>query len=241
MCWMNRIIIWSCASAGVLGAQQTKPCTVICAPTVAFNIAANKPHVFGAPSVRNDTTGAVSKLPSKANLQLQIFVSAKTQVERLYVYAATTWLPSAKARANPFTEYTASQVGDDIKANHVSLTMGGLIDVVTAKQAHGWAALQGYAADLLSPAARPNDASAYTHKLDLGGVFLGYPFAGMDTSSALHRSGFYVYANLDYVATGLPKAGDDVPRGVRTFLTNAKPAVLILGVGMPVAPLLQSK
>ena len=64
---------------------------------------------------------------------------------------------------------------------------------------------------------------------------------GCRNGCAAHKSGFYLYANLDYVATGLPKAGDDVPKGVRTFLTGAKPAVLIVGVGMPIAPLLQAK
>lgn len=222
-------------------AQQPTPCTLICAPTVAFNVAANKSHVFGSPTVRNDTTGALSKLPSKTNLQLQFFTSAKTQIPRLSAFLSVTWLPSAKTRANPFTEYTASQVGEDIKANHVSLSMGGLVDVVPAKMTHGYVALQGYLADLLSPAARPNDASAYTHKVDVGGVGLLYPFAGMDSTSVAHKSGFYLYANLDYVATGLPKAGDDVPKGVRTFVTGAKPAVLVFGVGMPIAPLFQAK
>ncbi|HEY6827709.1 MAG TPA: hypothetical protein VI259_12705 [Gemmatimonadaceae bacterium] len=223
------------------GAQQAAPCTVICAPTVAFNVAANKSHVFGSPTVRNDTTGAISKLPSRTNLQVQLFTSAKTRVSWLIVYSAVEWLPTAKTRANPFTEYTASQVGEDIKANILSLTMGGLADLIPAKRTHGYVALQAYVADLISPAARPNDASAYTHTLDLGGVALLYPFAGTDSASAAHKSGMYLYLNLDYVSTGLPRAGDDVPKGVRTFTTNAKPAALIFGVGFPIAPLLQSK
>ena len=234
-------LLLAALSPDTLAAQGAKPCTIVCAPSVAFNIAGNKSHLFGSPTVRNDTTGATSELPSKTNLQLQIFVSAKTQLDRLSVFASTTWLPSAKARANPFTEYTASEVGTDIKANHVSLTMGALGDIVPQKMTHGWFALQAYVGDLLSPAARPNDASAYTHKLDVGGVALLYPFGGMDTASALHKSGFYFYGNLDYVATGLPKAGDDVPKGVRTFLTDAKPAVLIFGIGMPIAPLFEAK
>jgi len=222
-------------------AQGVKSCTLICAPTVAFNVAGNKSHVFGSPTVRDDTTGVESELPSKTNLQLQLFVSAKTQLSHLYVFAATTWLPSAKTRANPFTEYTASQTGEDISANHVNLSFGGLGDVIPATSTHGWFALQAYVGDLLSPAARPGDASAYTHKLDVGGVALLYPFGGMDTASTAHKSGFYFYGNLDYVATGLPKAGDDVPKGVRTFVTDAKPAVLIFGIGIPIAPLFESK
>lgn len=222
-------------------AQDHDPCSSICTPTLAFNVAANKSHVFGSPTVRNDTTGRISELPSNTALQLQFFASAKTRIERLNVFAALTWLPSAKTRANPFTEYTASQVGEDIKANHVSLSVGALGDLIPKKMAHGYAALQAYVADLLSPAARPADASAYTHKLDLGGVGLLYPFAGMDSATVLHKSGLYLYANLDYVATGLPKAGDNVPKGVRTFMTGAKPAVLVLGAGIPIMPFLEAQ
>lgn len=234
-------LVVASAFSTVLAAQQPKSCTVICAPTLALNIAENVSHVFGSPSVRNDTTGAVSKLPSEHNLQLQLFLSAKTQLKHLYAFAATTWLPTATTGANPYTEYTAGQVGDSIKANHLNLTLGGLFDVIPKTTTKNYFAVQGYVADLLSPAARPNDASSFTHKLDLGLVGLLYPFSGTDSSSAAHKSGLYLYANLDYVATGLPKAGDDVPKGVRTFLTGAKPAVLIFGLGMPIAPLFQSK
>lgn len=228
------------ALASELAAQQPKPCIVLCPPSLALNVAENVSHVFGSPSVRSDTTGAVSKLPSRHNLQLQLFLSAKTQVNHLYVYVATTWLPTAKTVANPYTEYTAGQLDEQVRANHVNLTMGGLADLIPKASTRNFFAVQGYIADLLSPAARPNDASAYTHKLDVGLVGLLYPFAGLDSSSVARKSGLYLYGNLDYVATGLPKRGDDVPRGVRTFLTGAKPAVLIFGVGLPIAPLLQS-
>ena len=235
---LSAVIVALPASAAE--SQTAQPCTIICAPTLAVNVAENKSHIFGSPTVRNDSSGAVSRLPSTTNLELELFVAAKTRWDRVYVFANTSWLPSAKTFANPFTEYTASQLGDDIQANELNLSLGALGDVVPAKSTHGFVAVQAYVADLMSPAARPGDRSAYTQKLDVGGVLLGYPFAGADTASAAHKSGFYVFANLDYVATGLPKAGDDVPKG-RTFLTSAKPAVLVLGVGMPVAPLLQSK
>ena len=234
--WLAVAFVVTTASA-----QQSKPCTLICAPAVAFNVAANKSHVFGSPTVRNDTTGSVTELPSKTNLQLQLFTSAKTRVNGLSLYATLTWLPTAKTRANPFTEYTASQVGEAIRANDVSFSFGALGDLIPAKMTHGYAALQAYLGDLLSPAARPGDASAYTHKLDLGGVALLYPFAGTDSSSVAHKSGLYFYANLDYVATGLPRAGNDVPKGVRTFLTNAKPAVFVIGFGLPIMPFLESR
>lgn len=238
---LSIISLLLCAVVAPLCAQAPAKCAAICAPAVAFNVAENRSHVFGSPTVRNDTTGAVSTLPSTSNLELEVFVAAKTALPRLSLFANTSWLPSAKTRANPFTEYTASQVGDDIRANEIDLSLGGLADILPAASTHGVMALQGYVADLISPAARPTDASAYTHKLDVGGVGLVYPFAEMDTASAAHKSGMYAFVDLDYVATGLPKAGDDVPKGVRTFLTNAKPAALIFGIGMPIAPLFQAK
>jgi hypothetical protein len=222
-------------------AQQQESCTIICAPTLAFNVAALRSHVFGSPKVRNDSTGAVSELPSTTNLELQFFLAAPTAIDRLSGFVSVTWLPSARTAANPFTEYTASQLGEPVDANHVSLSMGALGDVVPKSMTHGVFALQAFVADLLSPAARPDDESAYTNKLDLGGVALLYPFATLGATSAARKSGVYLYASLDYVATGLPKKGDDVPRDVRTFLTNAKPAALALGAGIPIAPLFRSK
>ena len=44
------------------------------------------------------------------------------------------------------------------------------------------------------------------------------------------------YATLDWVATGLPHAGDELPRGERVFLTGANATSLILGLSAPLAP-----
>lgn len=222
-------------------AQEQKPCTVICAPQLIFAIGEDRTHVFGGPTVRNDSTGAVSKVPSQTVMMLQIITVAKTALPHFDLYANATWLPTAKSRANPFTEYTASQVGEDkIRANEVTLSLGGLAEALPAKRTGGLFGIDAYLADLLSPAARPHDASAYTHKLDLGAIALLYPFAKLDSTSALHRSGVFLSLTLDYVASGLPKAGDEVPKG-RTFLTAAKPAALLATIAMPISPLLQAK
>jgi len=44
-----------------------------------------------------------------------------------------------------------------------------------------------------------------------------------------------VFSILDYVATGLPKAGDEVPVG-RVFESDARPTSLIAGLSLPVTP-----
>lgn len=229
------------AAPAPVAAQDQKPCTVLCAPQLIFGIGEDRTHVFGGPTVRNDSTGAVSKVPSQSVMVLQFITVAKTALPHLDVYVNATWLPTAKSRANPFTEYTASQVGEDkIRANEITLSMGALGELLPAKSTGGVFGIDAYLADLMSPAARPSDASAYTHKLDLGGIALLYPFAKLDSTSALHRSGVFLSVTLDYVASGLPKAGDTVPKG-RTFLTAAKPAALLATIAMPIAPLLRAK
>lgn len=228
-------------AASAAAQQGGKSCTIICAPTVIFGIGEDRTHVFGGPTVRNDSTGVVSKVPSQSVMLLQFVSIAKTAVPHLQLYVSATWLPTARSRANPFTEYTANQVGEDrIRANEMTLSGGAMIELLPKDATKGWFGVNGYFADLLSPAARPSDASAYTHKLDLGALALLYPFAGLDSTSALRKSGIFATLTLDYVATGLPRAGDTVPKG-RTFLTAAKPAALIGTIAIPVAPLFQSK
>jgi hypothetical protein len=69
----------------------------------------------------------------------------------------------------------------------------------------GWVSSHFDVVDKLSPAERPEDRSAYTHKLNLEwdtsfAVFNGLP-------EARWLGGVEVEASLDYVATGLPKPG----------------------------------
>jgi hypothetical protein len=87
--------------------------------------------------------------------------------------------------------------------------------------------------DLFSQSARPSDASSYTHKLDLDLVAHAHAFEWTPPRTYLHRVS--LFAILDYVATGLPRAGDQVPQG-RLFLTDARPLSLIAGVALPITP-----
>ena len=76
------------------------------------------------------------------------------------------------------------------------------------------------------PSIRP---SASREPLDIWGTSVTILASGADTNG--------LYAILDYVATGLPRVGDVVPKGVRRFDTAARPAALIAGVSIRLAPL----
>lgn len=216
-------------------AQSDSACHVICGPTLALNVISNTSHVLGKPKVRSLATGLEHELPSKTNLELQIFVSAKTAVPRTLVYMTAQWLPTAKATANPFTEYTASEIGEStITANIPSLSFGAQGIAVDAKETHGYFTLAGYVGDLFSQAARPTDERAFTHKLDIGAAATINPFASLPKKSALHS--VYALVVLDAVMSGLPKAGDEVPKGERVFVTSAHNESLLVGLGAPIFP-----
>ena len=102
-----------------------------------------------------------------------------------------------------------------------------------AERTRGWLSSHFDVVDKFSAAERPTDRRAYTHKLNLE----------LDTSVALFKwlpegrwlRGVELEGSLDYVATGLPRAGDRVD-GVR-FLDKASPWSFSIVFVLPVAPL----
>lgn len=215
---------------------QAAPCTSICAPQLLFRPGMIRSHIFGGPTVTDLATGKVHTLASRTNLQLQFLVTAATLIPRTHVNLAVQWLPNARATTNPFTEYSSTDEGSTIHANTPSVAMNVSVDALTPKETNGWLGVSGYVGDLFSTAARPGDNSDFTHKLDLGAVGSVNLFNWLPSSDWLHGA-VSAYAIIDYVATGLPKAGDVVPKGARRFDTAARPAAFLAGLSIRLAPL----
>lgn len=222
--------------APIVSTAAQAPCHSICAPTLLFRAGAIRSHVFGGPTVTDLATGATHTLASRTNLQLQFLLTAATLVPRTHVNLAVQWLPNARATTNPFTEYSATDEGSTIHANTPSVAMNVSVDAITPKETAGWLGVSGYAGDLFSTASRPGDNSDYTHKLDVGVAGTFDIFNWLPPTDWAHDA-VSAYAILDYVATGLPRAGDVVPKGVRRFDTAARPAALIAGIAVRLAPL----
>lgn len=229
------VTLATAAIPSTVTAQQAAACRSLCSPKVAINTALLRSHVFGGPRVARLSDGTESTLPGRSSLELQILTVIQTMIPRTSLSASVQWLPNASSKANPFTEYTASDEGSSIHANTPSVSLDAAVSVITPEDVGGWFGVSVYGGDLFSPAARPEDRSDYTHKLDLGATASVLPFAELSKGVWLHSVS--VYATLDYVASGLPGRGDVVPKGSRRFLTNAKPAALIAGLSIPIAPL----
>ena len=223
------------ASVASPARAQDRPrgCRVLCAPTVDFMPGVIRTHLFGGPTVTDLSNGQQTKLPSTSDLELILAVASRTAIPRVSAFGSVQWFPNAAAQRNPFTLYTAGQLGESIKANAPTVTLGGSIAVVTAPEAHGWGELALDVGSLFSQAARPKDEKAYTHKLDLDLIGHANLFAAAPAKTYLHRVS--LYGILDYVATGLPRAGDEVPVG-RRFDTDARPTALIVGLALPITP-----
>jgi hypothetical protein len=190
-------------------------------------------HLGGGPRVRSVATNATQRLASNSDLEIIVAAAARTAVPRVSVFGSVQWLPNASARRNPFTLYTASELGTPVRANAPTVTAGLSFSLLPATMTGGWFDLAGNVGDLYSQAARPSDASAYTHKLDLDLVTHADVFNWVPARTYLHRVS--LFGILDYVATGLPRTGDEVPIG-RRFESDARPLSLIVGVALPLTP-----
>lgn len=224
------------ASAAASTAAAQQHCSSICAPSLHLETMAIRSHLLAHPRFQRLDDGSIGELASKTNLEVILLVSAPTAIPRTSLFTSVQWLPTAKAPANPFTQYSASELGDaKIRANLPSVTMGASVQALRMKDTNGWLGVGGYLGALFSRAARPHDESDYTRKLDLGvSAQLGI-FNWLPKHAWLHAVNGVVL--LDYVATGLPHAGDEVPDGERVFLDDVHATSLIVGISVPVAPL----
>lgn len=220
--------------AAALDAQE-KPCHSICAPALTLQPAAIISHIIDRPPVKDLTTARIALLPRTTNLIIQFVLGAPTVIPRTSLLASFQWLPTATTASNPFTEYTASELGTTVHDNEPSLTLGALIALLKPGETRGWFGANACVADNFGPAQKASDANAHTHKLDAGLSALVNIFNWLPPGTWLRHA--QAVATLDYIATGLPRAGEDVPRGERVFLTDARPAKLLLGLSFPLAPL----
>jgi len=209
-----------------------KQCNFLCAPSVVIEPSMITNHLFSRPGVRALSTGAVHTLPSTTNLEIVVAASLKTLWPTVSLYGSVQWLPNATAARNPSTLYTASDVdADKIRANAPTASGGVSFTLIQPTETKGLLSINANVGDLFSNAARPNDASAYTHKLDLGLVGTWNVFESLPKHTYAHS--LAVVTLLDYVATGLPKAGDEVPKGERVFVNSVHSPSLIIGLSIP--------
>ena len=149
-------------AAAPLAAQSGRApaCHLLCAPAVTLMPGVVRTHLLRGPLVRNTSTGAVTRLPASTNMQVIVALASRTAIPRLSLVASAQWLPNAAAGRNPFTLYTASELGTHVRANAPTLVAGGSLALVAPSSTAGWFDAALNVGDLFSQAATPDDLSA---------------------------------------------------------------------------------
>lgn len=221
-----------------LQAAQGQDCKMLfCSPSLTALPSVVVTNLFGPASVRRLPNGPVNELNTEAHFAAILNVGIPSTIPRTSFFFEAIWLPFVGDDMNTFTGYTASDLedADEVAANLPVLEFGVSFALIRPKTTNGWFGLSLDVIDQLSPAAEPEDAREYTHKLDLNlnaalGIFNWLP------KGSWFRN-VKAYGTLDYLATGIPDEGDEIPKNVRVFLKDASPWSFWSGLVIPIAPI----
>jgi hypothetical protein len=193
-------------------AQQTAACRVLCTPEFKVEPTVTFTSLFGSPRTIADN-GTLTRERRETEFELILSLGLPTRLSWLGFTVEAIFLPF-NADGTPELEF---------ETNFVWLP---------AQRTAGWLSSHFDVVDKFSPAERPTDRRAYTHKLNFE----------LDTSVAIFNRlsegrwlrGVELEGSLDYVASGLPKAGHTIE--VRRYLDDASPWSFSLVFVVPVAP-----
>ena len=192
--------------------QTTPACRVLCAPEFSVEPTVTFTNLFGSPRIV-DEQGATTREPRGTEFEVILSLGLPTRASWLEFAVEAIFLPFDR-ESTPELEF------------ETNLTW------LSEERTRGWVSSHFDVVDQFSPATRPADRRAYTHKLNLE----------LDTSVLVFNwlpegkwlRGVELEGSLDYVATGLPKVGDRVDGG--RFLDKARPWSFSVVEVVPVAP-----
>jgi hypothetical protein len=199
-------------SASVAAGQTTPACRVLCAPEFKLEPTFTFTNLFGSPRIV-DEQGTTTRQPRETEFEVILSLGLPTRASWLEFTVEAIFLPFDR-ESTPELEF---------ETNFIWLS---------TERTRGWVTSHLDIVDKFSPAKRPTDRRAYTHKLNLE----------LDTSLSVFNwlpegrwlRGGELEGSLDYVASGLPKAGE-IANGTR-FLDDASPWSFSIVVVIPVAP-----
>lgn len=217
-----------------VGQQDCK--MLFCSPSLTLSPSIVVTGVLERPRVRDVSGGSTRMLESSTQFAVLATLSIPMAIPRTSAFTQIVWTPFADRSPNPFTGYGAAGAEDaELNGNAPIYEFGLQLDLIPARQTGGWLRVDLEAADQFGPAAQPDDAGAYTHKLNLELDAVVSPLRWLARGNWFRN--LELYATLDYVATGLPRAGDELPRGGVMYLDDASPWALFAGITIPVAPI----
>lgn len=228
-------ITLAAATPGAASGQQD--CKMLfCSPALTLSPSLAVTNVFDQPRVRRASNGTLHTLEPTTRFALLATLAIPMAVPRTSAVAQLVWAPSADGPADLAAGASAGAGDDaDTKGNAPLVEFGLQLELLPARQTGGWLRVDAQLLDQFSPATRAGDGRAYTHKLNLELDAAVSPLRGLAPGNWFRN--LELYATLDYLATGRPRVGDELPRGGLTYLDDASPWSLFAGVTIPVAPI----
>ena len=216
-CVSVALVACGTAPQAVLYAQERDQCTFLCAPELKIEPTFTIENLFNPARVETIENGvAVETTWQRRDRAFEL------------VFAAD--VPTEIPRVGFTFETIFSPFRDDTE---VELELELNLAWLEPEQTGGWVESHFDIIDKFSPAERPIDTSAYTHKLNFELDTAVFLFNALPEDNWLRN--VELEGSLDYVATGLPKAGDVI--GNERFLDDASPWSFSLVLVVPLAPL----
>ena len=189
------------------------PCRVLCAPEFNVEPTFTFPNLFGSPRTVGEDDG-ITREGRKPEFEVILSLGVPTRISWLEFAVEAIFLPFDR-ESTPELEFETNLVW------------------LPGERTGGWVSSHFDIVDKFSAAERPTDRRAYTHKLNLE----------LDTSVSVFNwlregrwlRGVELEGSLDYVATGLPKAGDRIE--TRRYLDDASAWSFSVVLVIPIAPM----
>ena len=230
------VIVVTIFVAGVALQAQDR-CWVLCAPEVKVEPTVTFENVFRPPVVETVENGVVVERGRETRdrvFELIVAVEVPTTLPRIGLTFEAIFVPFGSTDVHPFTGVAATDINrSNIRDNGVEIETELNFDLFDEEQTRGWVSSHFDVVDKFSPGETPDAGSVYTHKLNFEWDTAFHVFNRLPERNWLRN--VEIELSLDYVATGLPEAGDIL--GHERFVDSASPWSLSLVFVMPLAPL----
>ena len=213
-------------------AQSPDTCVFVCAPALKIEPTVTLESLGRRPRVEVD--GVIERVKRDTVFELIFALDVPTEIPRLGFTLEAIFVPFGTTDVNPFTGATAGEAGRmHIRDNGIEVEAEVNFSLLEEEQTGGWLSSHVDLVDKFSPAATSRAGSVYSHKLNFEWDTAVHVFNWLPDGHWLrHLEG---EVSLDYVATGLPRAGDLID-GTR-FLDDHSPWSLSFVFVVPLVPL----
>jgi hypothetical protein len=213
-------------------AQNEPRCRLFCTPELKVEPTWTIEHL--AQRHRVESNGQIARAARETVFELIFALDVPTTIPRVGMTLEAIFVPFGGLVVHPFTGAPAEAAGvGEIRDNGIEIEAELNIGLFDEDQTGGWVSSHVDIVDKFSPGETPRARSVYTHKLNFEWDTAFHVFNKLRSGHWLRNVEFEL--SLDYVASGLPKAGDRI--GDERFLDRASPWSLSVVTVIPLAPL----